>query len=200
MALTASGRNSGSSRIRAAKATNSPLPVIPTMKPGPAPCAPDSTRMAMLRTIGTTASTASPARLRRRPKMIPSSECRKRTGCARTGAGAGTGSRVVAMTSAADIEPLTGQGHEDVLQTRPLDGEAEHRDAVLDQVQHDLLHRHLTEVGRHVTRPDADVGEAQLAQHLCGVLGAAGIGVHPHRVHRGGAQFGHGALGDELSL
>ena len=146
MALTARGRNSGSSRISAAKATNRPLPVIPTMKPGPPPWAPDSTRMAMASTIGTTASTASPARLRRRPKMIRSSEPRKRPGSARDRAGAGASG--VASTSAADIEALPGQGDEDVLQAGLLDGEAQHRYAVVDQVGHDLLHGHLAERSR----------------------------------------------------
>src|SRR5918997_510365 len=118
MALTARGRNSGSSRISAAKATNSPFPVIPTMKPGPAPEAPDSTRTTMA-----------------------SSERRKRPGRARVVAGVGRAT----STSAADIEALPGQGHEDVLQARLLDSEAEHRYAVVDQVGHDLLHGHLAE-------------------------------------------------------
>src|SRR4029450_412084 len=104
----------------------------------------------MLRTIGTTASTASPARLRRRPKMIPSSERRKRPGSDRLLGGAAG----VASSSAADIEALAGQGDEDVLQAGLLDGEAQHRYAVVDQVGNDLLHGHLAGGGRGETGGD----------------------------------------------
>src|SRR5918997_121773 len=133
MTPTASGRKIGISRVSAAKATNRPLPVIALTKSGPSPPLGAETFTAMASTIGTTARTAIPARLRRRPKMMPSSERRKRPGRVRVVAGVGRAT----STSAADIEALPGQGHEDVLQARPLDSEAEHRYAVVDQVGHD---------------------------------------------------------------
>ena len=77
---TARGRNSGSSAASAAKATNRPLPVMALRKSGPPPPGPgEDTRMATAMMIGTTASTPRPARLRRRPKMMASSEARNRS-------------------------------------------------------------------------------------------------------------------------
>ena len=85
IALTAKGRKSGSSTVSAANATKSPLPVIALTKSGPPPRPGDDTLTAMEMITGTTAKTAIPARFRRRPKMIFSSESRNRARSGRAG-------------------------------------------------------------------------------------------------------------------
>ena len=72
MAPTASGRNSGSSTVSAAKRDEQAVAGDRDDEVGPAATAAGAdTLTAMARMIGTTASTARPARLRRRPKMSP---------------------------------------------------------------------------------------------------------------------------------
>ena len=151
-ALTASGRKSGSSATRAAKAMNIPFPTRPPMKS--VPSAPrELTRTAIARMIGTAARTASPARLRRRPKMIDSSERRNRSriGAGRTGVRAGAAPTV--RVSAADIEALPGQRHEHVFQTRPEHPEPQHGYRGVDQVGHHLLQRRRRPARRWRSRP-----------------------------------------------
>src|SRR6187200_2128043 len=104
MALTAKGKNNGSSRASAAKATNSPLPVIPLMMSTPPSPLGEERRTEIAKITGTTASTPSPAILRRRPKMILSSDRRNRVDTRVRG---GLPTRT---TSAADIESLSRQG------------------------------------------------------------------------------------------
>src|SRR4051795_11749353 len=135
MVATASGRNSGSSRVRAAKATNRPLPTMEETKSGPPPPPPPDLT-AMPRMIGTTARTAIPARLRRRRKIRSSSEPRNRQGSARADRvepdserSRRVGPSSVSRVSATDLEPLSGEGDEDVLQARGNDLEAEDRHA-----------------------------------------------------------------------
>jgi hypothetical protein len=71
IAATATGRNNGSSRVSAVSATNRPLLVIEVRKSGPSPRPPPAwggeifTAVATM--IGTAASMARPAQLRRRP-------------------------------------------------------------------------------------------------------------------------------------
>ena len=70
--------------------------------------------MAMM--IGTTASTPSPARLRRRPKMI--SQLGAQEPARQPAGSAAPGGRRTSSTSAADIEALPGERDEHVLQAR----------------------------------------------------------------------------------
>src|SRR5512132_1287578 len=120
MALTAKGRNSGSSSASAAKATKSPLPAIALMKSGPPPWLGEERRTETANITGTAASTPMPAIFRRRPKMILSSDRRNRVD---TRARGGLPTR---MTSAADIESLSRQGHEHVLKAWPQHREPNH--------------------------------------------------------------------------
>ena len=124
IAATASGRNNGNSMVSAARATKRPFPVMAEKKSGPPPpprAAVDFTAMPMM--TGTTTSTARPAWLRRRPRMISSSDRRNRV---ETVAFARRGAPTSDTTgeSAADIETLSGQGNEQVFQTRCLEGES----------------------------------------------------------------------------
>jgi len=64
--------------VRAANATNSPLEVIEAKKSGPRPGWGVDTLTAIAMRTGTEARTPIPAWLRRRPKISPSSERRKR--------------------------------------------------------------------------------------------------------------------------
>src|SRR6478735_2482042 len=93
----------------------------------------------MAKITGTAASTASPAILRRRPKMILTSERRNRVESRARGGLATTAS------SAADIESLARQGHEYIFQTGLQHGEPEHRHARIDEVGHDLFDRYVTQ-------------------------------------------------------
>src|SRR4029453_12840950 len=104
MALTAKGKNNGSSNASAPNATNSPLPTIALMKSGP-PTWPDEERRAETAKItGTAGSTPIPAIVGGGPKMILSPDRRNRVEM-RTRGGLPT------TSSAADIEALTGQRH-----------------------------------------------------------------------------------------
>src|SRR3954464_3375031 len=161
---TASGRKIGSSRARAANATNRPLPVMALTKSGPRPESGAETRTAMASTIGTTASTARPARFRRRPPMIRSSEARKRSEIGEDRAGL-AGSCTTWRVSAADIEPLAGQGDKDVLEARAAHREAEDGHVGVHQVRHDLGHLDLAQGGAHPVRQRHHVGQAQLGEH-----------------------------------
>src|SRR5215217_505567 len=140
MALTANGKNNGSSRASAAKATNSPLPVIPLMISTPSSPLGEERRTETAKITGTTASTPSPAILRRRPKMILSSDRRNRVDTRARGGLATT------RSSAADIESLSGQGHEHIFKARPQHCESEDRHTSIDQVGHDLFHGHIAKV------------------------------------------------------
>ena len=64
------GQEQGQLEVSAAKATNRPLPTMASMKSGPPP-PPPAVFTATARMIGTTASTARPAMLRRRRKIRP---------------------------------------------------------------------------------------------------------------------------------
>src|SRR6266536_5471022 len=132
IAATPSGRNSGSSMVSAASATNSPLLVIDAKKFGPSPPFPPVvggqifTETPMI--TGTAASTARPAQLRRRPKISHSSERRNRVLIRRGGATAAG-----AASSATDIEALPGQSDERLLQVRREHPEPPYRHVVVHQ-------------------------------------------------------------------
>src|SRR4051794_6609893 len=137
MALTASGRNSGSSKARAPNATNSPLPAIAMIKSGPPFWLGEDSRIEMAKITGSTASTPSPAILRRRPKMILSSDLRKRVDTR------ARGRELTTKSSAADIEALAGQRHEYILKAWLEHRESKYWHISIDQVRHDLFDGHV---------------------------------------------------------
>src|SRR4051812_28076543 len=108
MVATANGRNSGSSTASAVSATNSPLPGIASRNGGPPPPVPQIFTATAIST-GTAARVASPAMLRRRVRINRSSEP------------SSTNHRLTA-----DIEALTGQSDEHVLQAGGADPERVH--------------------------------------------------------------------------
>src|SRR5512133_2850446 len=189
MALTANGKNNGSSRASAAKATNSPLPVIPLMMSTPPSPLGEERRTEMAKITGTTASTPSPATLRRRPKMILSSDRKNRVD---TRARGGLSTR---RTSAADIESLSGQGHEHVLKAWPQHCEPKYGHASIDQVGHDLFHGHITKVCCHGSGRGLNLAQSQLGQHPPGILGP--IGVNTYDLHGARLQFAQRPLRHE---
>src|SRR5262249_15459445 len=137
---------------------------------------------------GTAASTASPAQLRRRPKISQSSERRKRVDTRRpvraekTVAGGGAST---ADISAADIEALPGPGHQQPFAVGRADGEAPHRHAGVYQRGHHLLRCDAVEQS---TRPGwraADFDEAELGQYTCGIRRPVGL--------HAGVRLGRGA-------
>src|SRR5687767_14380909 len=121
MALTANGKNSGTSRARGAKPTNSALPVIGPSKRGPSPSPGPASRTATAKITGATASTPAPARLRRRAKMILSSDRRNRVDTR------ARGEFSTRRSSAADIKALPSQGHKHVLETWLQHRDPQHR-------------------------------------------------------------------------
>src|SRR6478672_8907197 len=187
MAATASGRNSPSSMVSAASATNRPFSVIEVKKSGPSPrCGADVLTATEIST-GTAASTTSPARLRRRPKISRSSERRKRVDRRRVD---GT------KTSAADIETLPGEREEDLFQRGRADPEPEHRHSLVDACGHDLLG---CDPGQPTTRApalDAHVEHPELGHDPCSFVGH--VGLDEYLRLRARAQLRGGALGDQL--
>src|SRR4029453_8075853 len=165
MALTANGKNSGSSKASAPNATNSPLPATATIKSGPPPWRDEGRRTETAKITGTTAKTPSPAILRRRPKMILSSDRRKRVDTRR-------GRERTRESSATDIEALACQRHEHILKTWLEHGESEHRYGGMDQVGHDLFDGDIAKVCRHGSRRGLDLTQPQLGQHPSAVLGS----------------------------
>src|SRR5262245_49976599 len=149
IAATANGRNSGSSTVNAASATNSPLDVMLVKKSGP-PLPDDGalTFTAIAMVSGTAASTARPAQLRRRPKISRSSERKNLvlTGrgdhgrpitCPPDGCSPGLAD-APPRTSTADIEALPGQRHEDLFQVRCHHREPPYRNPVVDEGAYQL--------------------------------------------------------------
>src|SRR5215475_13073132 len=143
MEATAIGRNSGISNSSATSATNRPLLVIwltklPASSPPPPPPG-GFTLTAIVSTIGTTASTASPTQLRRRPKINHSSERKNRV---EKKGGATT-------PSTADIETLPREAHERLFQVRGDDLETPHGYARVHQRGDHLLRGGLAEQCGH---------------------------------------------------
>src|SRR5437773_9578879 len=129
---TATGRNSGSSRVSAASAANTPFWVIWLTKSGPSPPPGGDTLTAMISRTGTTASTAMPTQLRRRPKISHSSDRKNRVpGRLRR--------------STADIEARPGQRDEHLLQVGRAHLEAAHRHVRVHQCGDRLLRYHPAE-------------------------------------------------------
>src|SRR5215468_12332269 len=113
------------------KVRNTPLPASWLKNATPAPLPPSGlgadSRRAMPMTSGNSAVTASSRRLRRRSRTRRSSEPKN---------------------LAADIEPLTGQADEQVLQARRGDREAADADPGVHELGADLLGRGVAEHGR----------------------------------------------------
>src|SRR6478609_6424406 len=154
MAATASGRNSPSSRVSAARDTNSPFSVIELKKTGPPLSRQGEESFTATDTrTGTAASTARPARLRRRRKIRRSSDRRNRVDGARP--------RRATPSSTADIEALPGERDEDVLERRGVDPEPGDGHALVHAGRHDLLRSDLAEHadrcrvrGAHLPQPE----------------------------------------------
>src|SRR5450759_2424646 len=199
---TASGRKSPISRVSAANATKSPLDVIEAKKSGPRPGWGVDTLTAIAMMTGTAARMPIPAWLRRRPKIRRSSERRKRVemrrGARSTGAliASSPEPRILSpVTSAADIEALPGEGHEQVLQAGALDRKTCHRHTVVHECRDDLLSGHFAQSACSPTRFDRHVGQPEPPQHSRGILGAVGLHPGPRLAH--GSHLGDRPLGQQ---
>src|SRR6185312_7285844 len=185
MTATASGRNSGSSTVRAASATNMQFPAMSRKKSGP----PDCSLLTVTFTetairIGTIASTPSPATLRRRRKIKPSSEARKRpVGCPRRAAGTGAGpaAAVTGAGSAVDIEALPGERDENVFQRGLLEPQSQHGHTRVDERGSDLFRRHLADRGADAVGTCFGPGQAQFVEHADGIVVPVGRDVDAGR-------------------
>src|ERR1700678_2196254 len=132
--------------LSAMKVRKTPLPASWLKNAAPDPLPPPwppcgcgaARRKAMPMTSGNTAVTASSSRFRRRPKTSRSSE---------------------AKNLGTDIEALTGEAHEQVLQARRGDREAADPDASLDKLGADPLRcdvaQHRRHLGDALARPRA---------------------------------------------
>src|SRR3954471_4210765 len=184
MTATARGRNSPSSSVRAARATNRPLSVIEEKKSGPSPPPPgeDSFTATEIST-GTDASTSIPAWLRRRRRISRSSERSSRVENLRPMTDRVT---APAPVSAADIEALTGESHEHVLERRRADPEPHHRDALVHTGGHHLLGCDVAEAPRGGVPAHDHLAEPELPHDGGGHLGLVGLdrgqrfGARPH--------------------
>src|SRR6266581_5695094 len=160
---------------------NTPLPATWVRKAAPSPLPPPlfppcgtATRSADPSRTGIATTTASRARLRHRRNISPSSERSsrsqgrtwpRRAALAVSGppAGAGPG---MGGASAVDIEALTGEFHEQVLQARPRRVEAGHRHPGHHQFPADRLRGLAADLGADLAVADLDVGKPQLGEHL----------------------------------
>src|SRR3954454_4472419 len=191
---TASGRNRPISMVSAANATNSPFSVIDRKKSGASSPGWDSDVLTVTEiSTGTAARTSSPAWLRRRPSISRSSERRNR------GETAATGRRTAVEAgvgrSATDIEALSGQRDEHVLEGRPTDPEAGDRHPGVHAGGDDLLRRDLAEqAGRRGARR-VHLGQAQLLHDARGLPGL--VGLHGGLGRPAVAQLSTGSLGDQ---
>src|SRR6478752_8665033 len=185
MTATARGRNSGSSTVRAASATNKPLPAMSRKKSGPPACSLLSVTLTETAIrIGTIANTPSPARLRRRRKIKPSSELRKRpVGWPRRAAGTGAWPAPVgtAAVSAVDIEALPGERDEHIFQRGLLEPQTQHGHTCENERRRDLLRCHIADRGADAVGTCFGPGQAQFVQHTDGVVVPVGGDVHPGR-------------------
>src|SRR5450759_561287 len=199
---TASGRKSPISRVSAANATKSPLDVIEAKKSGPRPGRGVDTLTAIAMMTGTAARMPIPAWLRRRPKISPSSERRKRVEMRR---GARSPGALVAssperrvlspVTSAADIEALPGEGHEQVFQAGPFDRKTCHGHTVVHEGYDHLLCGHFAQSTCSPARFGYHLGQPERPQHSRGILGAVGLDPGPGLAH--GSHLGDRPLGEQ---
>src|SRR5690242_12266146 len=183
---------------------NTPLPATWVRKaaPGPFPPPPWSppwgtaTRSADPSRIGIATTTASRARLRHRRNISPSSERSSRShgrtmprrtartppGCTAPGC-TGTGA-----TSAVDIEALTRQFHEQVLQARARRTEAGHRYSGQDQFPAQHLRHVVADLRADLAVAGLDVGKPEFGEQFRRLarLGGAhldpGGAAGPHRL------------------
>src|SRR3954454_16386508 len=201
----ASGRKSAISTPSAASGTKSPFEVIEERKSGPRPARGAEMRTATAMRTGTAASTSRPIWLRRRPPMRPSSDHSRRAESrldspTRAGddVGGAAGAGGVVTGSATDIETLPGQGHEEVLEARPADGELLDADPALHEGGDDLLR---LDTARLPANPSGYVREGVDAElgHDPGCLGRL-VGDAPGHGCRCAAHLRGRALGHQPAL
>src|SRR6266545_1136123 len=195
-----SGRNSGMTTVTAANATNTPLLVISLKNGGPPPASPDDILIATPMRTGTAISTSSAIWLRRRRKIMPSSDrsslvLTRRRGCAvgstRTTAPDST------CTSATDIEALPGQRHEHVLQVRAVHREPAHRHPGQHQRGAQLLGHRAAERGGHPVPVPVHIGQSEVDTRLDREVGLGGL--HPDPRLGPGLQLLQRALRHQLA-
>src|SRR5262249_3856382 len=140
-----------------------PLSVMLPNSAAPLPLPPPDPPLTLIATairIGTQASTASSAWLRRRRNTMPSSERANRS--ERAAFSRGTRSRTARSgASARDIEALPGQSDEYVFQAGPLDGELANAHAGPDERLDDVLG---PRIAQHRVRPTVHCGHTRQAQ------------------------------------
>src|SRR5688572_6087156 len=161
------------------------------MKSGPPPWL-EERRIETATITGSAASTPIPAMLRRRPKMILSSDRRNRLE---------TRARCEVPTtrrSAADIESLARQRHEHVFQARLQHREPEHGYAGVHQIGHDLLDRNVIQRRRQVASRAFDVSQPELGQHPHRILGP--VGVDAYGLDRVGSELAERSLRHQSAL
>src|SRR5665647_1897002 len=190
MVPTASGRNRASSMLSEASATKSPLDVIEARKSGPCPGRGVDSLTVIARMSGTTARMPKPAWLRRRPKISRSSERRKRVETCRSGRAAGE-----VASSAADIEALPGERHEQVFKAGLRDGKPGHGHTLMHQRSDDLVRDQRAQSPHHHTGFDNDIGQAESAQHGCRIRRS--VSLHPGPWLADCPHLGDGPLGQQ---
>src|ERR1022692_72293 len=208
---TASGSITVSSRNRENSERNTPLSAIwpmnaPPPGPPPEPGGGVLIRSTMPRKTGAPASTANMARLRGRRKTIRHSDRKSRSQCLTGAAGvaspagpAGPAGPADVLTAAllVDIEALTGQPDEQILQAGPDGLQAGHRDSRAHQLGVDPLRRLLAEPGADLAVLDGDLGQPQAGQPLGGRASLDGPNQDPRLA--AAAQVGQRALEHEFA-
>src|SRR5438093_12911205 len=96
-------------------------------------------------------------------------------------------------SSASNIEPLTGEGDERVLQRGPDGGEAAHADSGQHQLAVAVLGAVAVEAGEHGGAVDAEVGQPEAVEYLGGEGGVVGLDPQLGAARR--LQLFDGALG-----
>src|SRR5262252_8813081 len=181
---------------------NTPLPASWLKNATPAPFPPSGCGAAAFSPIpmisGNNVTTASSSWLRRR-KNTSLSSLRKNLRFPRTYAAVSLTSAASlaagTASSALDIEALSGQADEQVLQARGLHGQAADADPGVHQLGADAFRLGVAELGGDHVLPRHRVGEAELAEHLGRRHHVGGV----HRDPRGGgaAQLGERSLEDQ---
>src|ERR1700722_2078791 len=201
-----------SSRVSPMKLRNTPLPASWVMNAtlGPPefpPWSPRRSPMPMMR--GNNPTTTRSAWFRRRPKTSRSSDRKKRshawTGASRPRPAAAAppasparaGGASAVETSTIDIEPLSSESHEEILQAGGDHPEPADPDARPDEFRADPLGLIACELRRYLVSGDLRVGEAEPFEHRH--PGGRLRCLAPDAGGAGGAQFLQRALEDQPS-
>ena len=150
--------------VSAMKLRKIPFPVSWVTKERPPPPPPprgcDASRSPTPMRMGKSAATASSNWFRRRRKTWRSSDRKKRSqarvGPTRTGPAAGPAPAAgdsIAVASAIDVKPLSGQPDEELLQAGGHDAQPPDPDTGVDQARTDPFGLEVTELGRDLMRP-----------------------------------------------